>query len=190
MRRRLSFQENINKLIEPIQFDYNTDLISQEAFNLHLDLYKNYIKQTNSKIDNIDLDSYNSNGIKLHQFYFENIGKINNLDSEFMVKFFDDNFNGFDEWKNNFYQLCMEIRPAGWCALIYDFITQKYRNVKIISHDYGLPYGCKIVCLIDIFEHSFVPDYKTDKKSYIEKFFECINFEALENRIKNIDKGA
>lgn len=174
-----------NYLIKEKKFKYNNNLVSNDAFDFHLDLYTGYIDRTNNRINEVELDSYDVNGIILHQIFFENIGKDTGLRSEFMIKFFYDNFGGYDEWKSNFFDLAMKIRPSGWCALIFDSTTKKYKNIKIISHDCGVVVNCKIIYLLDLYEHSMIFDYKTNKKEYIEKSFQCMNFDIIEKRIKS-----
>ena len=66
-----------------------------------------------------------------------------------------------------------------------------YNNDKldiITTHDATIPVDCKILGVIDLWEHAYYLDYEYERKNYLIKTFYLINWEKLLlkiNKIKN-----
>ena len=60
----------------------------------------------------------------------------------------------------------------------------KLINFWINEHDQGHPSSCKLILIMDVFEHAFMIDYGTKKAGYIDAFFKNVNWQAAEARMK------
>lgn len=169
------------------KYVYNSDLISKTQFEQHIILYNNYVNNINKSIENIQFDTYSANSITLHEMYFENITKSNELKSKFMIEFFDKNFGSFEDWKQNFAELSLKTKNRGWVVLVYDSLTNSYKNIIMDGHDSGLTFLTKPILVNDLYEHAFFITYGADKKEYIDNFFKCIDWQIIEKRIKEIN---
>lgn len=176
-----------SEFIGPIQFEYNTNLLSKESFDQHLILYNNYINKINEKIHEPSIDSYSLNAIRLHEMFFQNISNENNTASDFMNNLFEENFGGFHIWRDNFVEISKSTKGSNWCILIYDTITKSFKNISVKNHADGMVLGCIPIIVLDMWEHSFYLDFHTNKSNYIEKFFENINYSVVEKRIKDLN---
>lgn len=165
-----------------LNFEKN-NLISFNQFKNHIELYEGYINKVNNIDDNIFLRKdfqYALNGVVLHELYFDNIGLKK---STYNKKIFN-NDEQFYKWRDEFINIAMSTR--GWIIYAYELRTNKFFNFSLISHDEGLVCGMIPIIVLDMYEHAYYTDYGNNKKEYIEKFIDNIDWEIIENRINKI----
>ncbi len=186
--------------------DY-TRLIGMEGFsqtllNNHFTLYQGYITNTNKLTDILasmlkegktaapeyaELKrrfGFEFNGMRLHEYYFENLGGKDALDkSGALAKKLAAAFGSYDAWEQDF-KATGAMRGIGWVVLYQDDVTGTLFNQWINEHEVGHPAGCKPLLVMDVFEHAYMIDYGLKRADYIAVFFKNINWKAVENRIK------
>ncbi len=186
--------------------DY-TKLIGMEGFSEtllknHFTLYQGYVTNTNKVMDalaamlkdgKIGTPEYAEikrrlgwefNGMRLHEYYFENLGGKAALDkSGKLAKKLADSFGGSEVWEKDF-KGTGTMRGIGWAILYQDNVSGKLFNQWINEHDVGHPAGCIPILILDVFEHAFMIDYGLKRADYIESFFKNINWAAAESRLK------
>jgi len=124
------------------------------------------------------------NGMRLHEFYFENLGGKTPLgkDSK-LAKKIQAEFGSLEEWEKDF-RATGAMRGIGWVVLYEDISGGRLFNVWINEHDVSHPAGCNPLLIMDVFEHAFMIDYGLKRADYIEAFFKNINWKAVESRYK------
>jgi Fe-Mn family superoxide dismutase len=186
--------------------DYNS-LIGMEGFGEtllknHFTLYQGYVTNTNKSLDtlsemakggNIGTPEYAElkrrlgwefNGMRLHEFYFENLGGKGTLNkSGKLWKKLSEEFGSYENWEADFKGVGA-MRGIGWAILYQDPVSGKLINQWITEHDVGHPAGCNPLLILDVFEHAFMIDYGLKKADYIAAFFKNIKWEAVEGRMK------
>lgn len=185
--------------------DYSK-LIGMEGFSEtllknHFTLYNGYVTNTNKLMDTLSQMlkegkagtseyaelkrrfGWEFNGMRLHEYYFENLGgKGLNKDGKF-AKLVSSSFGSFEEWEKDF-RATGAMRGIGWAIVYQDLTSGKVFNCWINEHDVSHPAGCNPLLILDVFEHAFMIDYGLKRPDYIESFFKNINSEALDSRIK------
>jgi Fe-Mn family superoxide dismutase len=172
---------------------------SDAALDLHFSLYNGYVDNTNKLLELLDNKKPGSieyselqrrfgwewNGMRLHELYFGNLvnggKKLNEGDK--LLKEINRIYGSFDDWKNNFISVG-KMRGIGWVVLYYDISANELFNAWINEHDAGHFAGASPLLVMDVFEHAYLPDYKTDRGAYIDAFFENINWEVAKKRVK------
>jgi superoxide dismutase, Fe-Mn family len=186
--------------------DYS-NLIGMEGFSEtllknHFTLYQGYVTNTNKVLDALgqmlkddkagtpefgELKrrlGWEFNGMRLHEYYFENLGGKTPLEktSPLSKKFIED-FGSYDAWEKDF-KATGAMRGIGWVALYQDNATGRLINFWINEHDVSHPAGCKLLLIMDVFEHAFMIDYGLKRADYIASFFKNINWSAVDTRLK------
>jgi len=175
---------------------------SQTLLNNHFTLYQGYVTNTNKLMDllaamlkegKVNSPEYAElkrrlgfefNGMRLHEYYFENLGGRQALDkSGRLGKKLAEDFGSYDAWEKDFKGTGM-MRGIGWTVLYQDNITGKLLNQWINEHETGHPAGCIPILVMDVFEHAFITDYGLKRAAYIETFFKNINWSVVESRLK------
>lgn len=175
---------------------------SETLLKNHFTLYQGYVTNTNKLIDELEQLLKNDktgtlefaelkrrlgwefNGMRLHEYYFENLGGKTTLDknSKLFKKILED-FGSYEAWEKDF-KSTGTMRGIGWVILYQDIVNGKLLNFWINEHDVSHPSGCNPILVMDVFEHAFMLDYGLKKIDYIESFFKNINWQVVETRIK------
>jgi Fe-Mn family superoxide dismutase len=122
------------------------------------------------------------NGMRLHEYYFENLGGGDKLGSSSpLAAKLVEQWGSLEMWEKEF-RATATMRGIGWTILYQDMITGQMLNFWVNEHDGGHPAGCKPLLVLDVFEHAFLTDYGLKRPDYIEAFFRHINWLEVEKR--------
>ncbi len=176
---------------------------SETLLKNHFTLYQGYVTNTNKVLDVLgqmlkDAKTgtpeyaelkrrcgWEFNGMRLHEYYFENLGGKTPLDKYGALgKQMQCDFGSVEEWEKDF-RATGAMRGIGWAVLYQDNLSQRLFNFWINEHDAGHPAGCVPVLIMDVFEHAFMIDYGLKRADYIESFFKNIDWKAAESRMLN-----
>jgi Fe-Mn family superoxide dismutase len=124
------------------------------------------------------------NGMRLHEYYFENLGGKSalNLNGKLAKKIIED-FGSLEAWEKDF-RAVGAMRGIGWAVLYQDNLSGRLINFWINEHDVAHPAGCTPLLIMDVFEHAFMIDYGLKRADYLEAFFKNIDWAAVESRLK------
>ena len=183
--------------------DYS-NLIGMEGFSEtllknHFTLYQGYVNNTNKLHDLLSSKAkdatnpeyaelkrrfgFEFNGMRLHEYYFENLGGKAPLDkSGALAKKLADAFGSYDAWEQDF-RATGAMRGIGWVVLYQDNATGRLFNQWINEHEVGHLAGCRPILVMDVFEHAFMTDYGLKRADYIESFLKNINWQVVEARL-------
>jgi len=175
---------------------------SETLLKNHFTLYQGYVTNTNKVLDTLDQIArdgktaapefaelkrrlgWEFNGMRLHEYYFENLGGTTSLNKEGKLgKKIAESFGSYEAWEKDF-RATGAMRGIGWVALYQDPASGRLINFWINEHDVSHPAGCTLLLIMDVFEHAFMIDYGLKRADYIESFFKNINWSAAEARIK------
>jgi len=119
--------------------------ISERMLAEHLKLYNGYVAKSNEIVDKlasgtVDLSksaatysefralkleqTFNGNGMYLHQFYFENLSDNGGQAEGEVKKEIEKNFGSFEKWKDEFVATGMAGR--GWAVLVLILKTENF----------------------------------------------------------------
>lgn len=178
--------------------------ISAKNIEEHLKLYAGYVKNTNMITEKIvelakDVEKntyimgelhrrfgFEFNGMRNHEYYFRSLeggAKKLSEDSELMLVIKKD-APSFEDWLTGFKSLAMT-KGIGWAVVYYDKETGQLVYTWIDEQHMGQLNGLNWILGIDMWEHAFIYDYPTsEKKKYVEAFFENLNWEVIEENFK------
>ncbi len=174
--------------------------ISEKNVEEHLKLYAGYVKHSNlifEKMAEYMADpeknayvigelqrrlGFEFNGMRNHEYYFkflEGGAKPLPVNSQFK-KAIEKYVPDFEKWLPMFKNLAMT-RGIGWAVLYWDKETKQIIPAWIDEQHMGQLNGLSWILGIDMWEHAYIYDYPTsEKKKYIDAFFENINWENIE----------
>ncbi len=182
-------------------------LIGMEGFSEtllknHFTLYQGYVTNTNKVLDTLDQMAkdgktatpefaelkrrlgWEFNGMRLHEYYFENLGGKGGIDRNGkLAKRMTESIGGVEAWEKDF-RATGAMRGIGWVVLYLDTASGRLINFWVNEHDVSHPAGCVPLLIMDVFEHAFMLDYGLKRADYIEAFFKNINWAAVEARLK------
>ena len=175
---------------------------SDTLLNNHFTLYQGYVTNTNRladtlaamvKDDKVGTPEYAElkrrmgfefNGMRLHEYYFENLGGKGALNkSGKLATKLAEEFGTVETWEADF-RGTGAMRGIGWAVLYQDNVTGRLFNQWINEHEVGHFAGCIPILVMDVFEHAFMVDYGLNRAGYIEAFLKNVNWDAVEARLQ------
>jgi len=194
---------NTSVMYTPKNFDHllGTPGFSDQLFKNHFVLYQGYVKNANTFREELralleqgkigtplyaELKrrfAWEYNGIRLHEYYFENMVKERTTLAEGseLSKKISEEFGGYDVWEKDF-KAVGAMRGIGWVVLYYDPQSREFFNVWVNEHDMGHLAGAVPLLVLDVFEHAYTLDYGLKKADYVEAFFKAIDWGVVEKR--------
>jgi len=167
----------------------------------HFTLYQGYVTNTNKLSDTLSQllkegktgtpeyaelkrrFGWEFNGMRLHEYYFENLGGKGNINKTGnLYKKLVESFGSYEAWEKDF-KATGSMRGIGWAVLYQDVLSGNFINFWINEHDVGHPSGGMPLLIMDVFEHAFMIDYGLKRADYIESFFRNIHWEEVEKRL-------
>jgi superoxide dismutase, Fe-Mn family len=179
---------------------YGMPDFADSLLKMHFQLYQGYVKNSNlllNRLKELELQDRDQtydygalkrrlgwewDGMRLHEFYFENLGGHDSLDkSTALLQRIVKDFGSYEAWKKSFVATGM-IRGIGWVILYRDPQTGRLFNIWINEHDLGHLAGGNPLLVMDVFEHAYITQYGLDRGNYINAFFDNIDWAKVAKR--------
>lgn len=161
-------------------------------YNKHYLKYLNNLKElTNdpplyaiNNIDKYNLDKrddilYNAGGVLNHELYFNSMNNKNNEPFGKIKEAIDNQYGSFTNFKNKFKEKALKLVGSGYTFLVIK--DNKLDIVNMINQETPYLYQMTPILALDLWEHAYYLDYYNDSSSYIDSFFQIIDFESLNN---------
>ena len=163
------------KILElPYHFNALEPYYSEETLRLHYNiLYKGYVDNTNktqeqlqearekrdfSNIKCLEKNlSFFGSGAILHELFFEN-------------------------FKAQFEAAATNVEASGWCLLVWVSQWNKLEILQCEKHQDLTLWGCLPILVLDMWEHSYYLQYKTERPKYIQAFWNIVNWNVINRR--------
>ena len=119
-----------------------------------------------------------------HSLFWETIGpKTENKISEKMNFLISESFDNFDNFKAQFTEKATKQFGSGWGWLAQDN-GGKLVTLSTPNQDTPLSSGLNPILGIDVWEHAYYLNYQNRRPDYINAFWEIINWEVVESKLK------
>ena len=188
--------EHSNPELPPLPYDYDAlePSISEQVLTWHHDTHhQGYVNGLESAEKTLaenresgDFGSsaaaignvtHNGCGHYLHTMFWENMDPNGGGEpSGELADRIEEDFGSYEGWKGEFEAAASA--ASGWALLVYDPVAEQLRNVAVDNHDEGALWGAHPVLALDVWEHSYYYDYGPDRGSFIDAFFEVVDWDA------------
>jgi Fe-Mn family superoxide dismutase len=188
------FEEIVPRELKPEL--YELDGISRAAIEAHYKLYEGYVAKRNEilrALDGADVSSANQvysevralkvelsfaiGGIKNHEIYFEHLGGGGGKPDGLIGERIERDFGSVDDWRADLKATGMAGR--GWAWTAYDWDEGRLFNyVGDTQNTYPIWNATPLVAL-DVYEHAYFLDFQTDRASYIDAFFDNLDWATV-----------
>ena len=191
-----NFEEIVPRELKPSLFEL--DGISRAAVEAHYRLYQGYVNKRNeilAKLAEVDLGAANQvyseiralkvdlsfaiGGIKNHEIYFEHLGGDGGQPDGLIGQLIKRDFGSVDNWRADLKATGMAGR--GWAWTAYDWDEGRLFNyLGDTQNTYPIWNATPLVAL-DVYEHAYFLDYQTDRASYIDAFFDNLDWTTIDD---------
>jgi superoxide dismutase, Fe-Mn family len=172
------------------------DGISRAAVEAHYKLYEGYVNKRNeilTKLAEVDLATANQvysdvralkidltfavGGVKNHEIYFEHLGGGGGDPDGAVGSLIERDFGSIEAWRSDLKATGMGGR--GWAWTAYDWDEQRLFNYIGDAQNTFPIWNATPLVALDVYEHAYFLDYQTDRASYIEAFFNNLDWDVV-----------
>ena len=177
------------------------DGISREAVEAHYKLYEGYVNKRNEiigKLGEADLAAANQvyselralkvdlafaiGGIKNHEIYFEHLGGNGGEPDGAIRNLIARDFGSVGDWRADLKATGMAGR--GWAWTAYDWDEGRLFNYIGDTQNTFPIWNATPLVALDVYEHAYFIDYQTDRASYIEAFFNNLDWDVVNDWVE------
>jgi Fe-Mn family superoxide dismutase len=189
-----NFEEITARELKPAL--YELEGISRPAVEAHYKLYQGYVAKRNEilgKLADVDLAAANQvysdvralkvdltfavGGIKNHEIYFEHLGGEGGAPSGPIAELIERDFGSADSWRSDLKATGMGGR--GWAWTAYDWDEGRLFNYIGDAQNTFPIWNTTPLVALDVYEHAYFLDYQTDRASYIDAFFNNLDWSVV-----------
>lgn len=124
-------------------------------------------------------ETFSANGMVLHDMWFNSLWGDGQPKGE-VVEAIKRDFGSYEAWVEDFKATAMSSR--GWAILALDPSDGRLHNYLVDLQNQGHVAGTFHILGMDVFEHAYFIDYGTNRKQYVENFFQNINWTYVNKR--------
>jgi superoxide dismutase, Fe-Mn family len=189
-----NFEEITARELKPAL--YELEGISRPAVEAHYKLYQGYVAKRNEilgKLADVDLSAANQvysevralkvdltfaiGGIKNHEIYFEHLGGEGGAPDGPIGDLIARDFGSVDTWLADLKATGMGGR--GWAWTAYDWDEGRLFNYIGDAQNTFPIWNTTPLVALDVYEHAYFLDYQTDRASYIDAFFNNLDWSVV-----------
>ena len=170
--------------------------ISRASVEAHYRLYQGYVAKRNEilgRLGDVDLEKANQvssdvralkvdltfaiGGIKNHEVYFAHLGgEGGDPDGAFRM-LVERDFGSVEAWRADLRATAMAARGWAWTAFDRDE-SRLFNYIGDAQNTFPVWNATPLVAL-DVYEHAYFLDYQTDRASYVDAFFENLDWDVV-----------
>jgi Fe-Mn family superoxide dismutase len=176
--------------------------LSREALELHLDLYRGYVKAVNELLAEDKPTSgrmpasvisarssarfaFEWNGMTMHESFFETLAGSHDAPLPIdgcIAAAAKRSYGGLEQWQADCLQLA-ETRGVGWVVCSYDPRSERLFDHWVDLHHFNHTLGTVPVLVLDLWEHAWISDFKpSERADYFQSLWGQINWAVVEAR--------
>ena len=119
-----------------------------------------------------------------HDFYWNNLTpKGTKAPEAKLAAAINSSFGSFDGFKAEFEKSATTLFGSGWCWLVADQKTHKLSIVQTKDAENPMRQGFTPILTLDVWEHAYYVDYRNARPSYIQKWWDFVNWSFAESRV-------
>jgi superoxide dismutase, Fe-Mn family len=177
------------------------DGISRETVEAHYKLYEGYVNKRNEimgKLGELDPAAANQvysevralkvdltfalGGIKNHEIYFDHLGGDGGEPDGAIRNLIARDFGSVGDWRADLTATGMAAR--GWAWTAYDWDEGRLFNYIGDAQNTFPIWNATPLVALDVYEHAYFIDYQTDRASYIEAFFGNLDWDVVNDWVR------
>ena len=176
------------------------DGISRESVEAHYKLYQGYVAKRNEilgKLAGVDLAAGNQvysevralkveltfavGGVKNHEIYFEHLGGEGGDPTGLAADLIKRDFGSIADWRADL--KATGLAGRGWAWTAYDWDEGRLFNYIGDTQNTFPIWNATPLVALDVYEHAYFLDYQTDRASYIDAFFNNLDWPTIDDWI-------
>lgn len=195
-------------ILPPLSYPYDAlePFISEEIMRLHHDKHhqayvdglnkaERMMKQAREKNDYALLKhwereaAFHGSGHYLHTLFWE--GMIPNGGTQTnnaIHKQIENDFGSFTSFKKHFSEAAKQVEGVGWALLVWVPRARRLEILQSERHMILTQWDTIPILVLDVWEHAYYLQYKNDRATYVDQWWNIVNWSHTEKRFINAKK--
>ena len=184
----------------PYPYDALEPYIDQEIMKLHHDKHhKSYVDGLNKaekemqkarSTNNFELikhwereAAFHGAGHYLHTIFWSIMTpRGGGQPSENLMKAIQQSFGSFERFKKHFSEAANNVEAVGWAILVWSPRSGRLEILQAEKHQNLSQWDVVPLLVLDVWEHAYYLQYKNERKKYVEKWWNIVNWTEVEKR--------
>ena len=184
----------------PYPYDALEPYIDQEIMKLHHDKHhKSYVDGLNKaekemqkarSTNNFELikhwereAAFHGAGHYLHTIFWSIMTpRGGGQPSEKLMKAIHQSFGSFERFKKHFSEAANNVEAVGWAILVWSPRSGRLEILQAEKHQNLSQWDVVPLLVLDVWEHAYYLQYKNERKKYVEKWWNIVNWPEVEKR--------
>ena len=185
----------------PYAYNALVPVISEEVMMLHHSRHHlAYVTGANAAMDKLEkgrtgegfeIDykatlrdlSFHLNGHLLHSIFWTNMRSAteNNLPGGKLADLLTEQFGSIEAFQKEFSSAAKSVEGSGWAVLVEsdgDLHILQIQNQNLMTL-----VDSKVLLALDVWEHAYYLDYKNDRGTYVDKWWNIVNWDDVAARL-------
>jgi Fe-Mn family superoxide dismutase len=192
----------------PYKYDALQPYISEKIMTLHHTRHHQaYVNGANAALEKLEkaragelqVDiravlrdlSFNLDGHKLHSIFWPNMappGRGGGTPGGKLADKIAQDFGSFEKFKQQFSEAAKTVEGAGWALLLYDPELDQLILTQIEKQNLMHVAEVPILLGLDVWEHAYYIDYGPDRATYVDRWWNVVNWSDVEARLEKVRK--
>jgi Fe-Mn family superoxide dismutase len=190
--------------LPPLPYSYEAlePYISREIMTLHhTKHHQAYVTGANAALERLEKQrkgenpenvrgilrdlSFNLSGHKLHAVFWPNMapsGKGGGTPGGSLADQINRDFGSFEAFKKQFSDAAKNVEAVGWAILTYDAESDTLLIYQVEKQNFMHPPDLPLILTLDVWEHAYYLQYKNDRASYVDSWWNVVNWDDVEKR--------
>jgi Fe-Mn family superoxide dismutase len=190
--------------LPPLPYSYEAlePYISREIMTLHhTKHHQAYVTGANAALERLEKQrkgenpenvrgilrdlSFNLSGHKLHAVFWPNMapaGKGGGTPGGRLADQINRDFGSFEAFKKQFSDAAKNVEAVGWAILTYDAESDTLLIYQVEKQNFMHPPDLPLILTLDVWEHAYYLQYKNDRASYVDNWWNVVNWDDAEKR--------
>ena len=212
--QRLSTRVNSGRVpigqhtLPPLPYPYNAlePYISRDIMELHhLKHHKSYVDGLNKaetkmlearETGNYDLikhwqreAAFHGSGHYLHTMFWDNMSPNGGgQPSGRLLQQISQDFGSYEKFKKHFSEAADKVEGVGWALLVWSPRAHRLEILQTEKQQLFTQWDTIPLLGLDVWEHAYYLQYKNDRKDYIDKWWNLVNWKDVEKRYQEASR--
>ena len=130
--------------------------------------------------------AFHGSGHLLHSLFWQNMcsgggGSAQGILAERITK----DFGSFDNFKKQFSAAAVAVEGSGWALLVWSPNFAKLEILQAEKHQNLTQWGVIPLLTVDVWEHAYYLKYQNKRASWVEAWWNLVNWEDVLKRFEN-----
>lgn len=135
--------------------------------------------------------AFHGSGHYLHTIFWRNMSPNGGGEPQGILKqAIEDYFGSISTFKKQFSEAAKQVEGVGWAILVWSPIAKHLEILQTERHMLLTQWNTVPLLVLDVWEHAYYLQYKNDRSSYVDNWWNIVNWHDVEMRFeKAADKN-